>query len=99
MEEQLSGGIWAVHEAEKKNKLQQAEEYRLRGWKNVTIRPHDLRHSFCEWCITNGIDLKTVSAWMGHSDQKMIMQVYDHVTVIRELNAAQKLNALFQQAE
>ncbi len=83
----------------KKNKLKQAEEYRLRGWKSVTIRPHDLRHSSCEWCITNGIDLKTVSAWMGHSDQKMIMQVYDHVTVIRELNAAKKLNALFQLSE
>ncbi|MBQ6479587.1 MAG: site-specific integrase [Anaerolineaceae bacterium] len=79
----------------KKKRPDQAEQYRLRGWKNVNIRPHDLRHSFCEWCITNGVDPKTVSSWMGHSDQKMIMQVYDHVTNERETKAVEKLNALF----
>lgn len=85
----------------KKNprKQEQAEQYRLRGWKSVNIRPHDLRHSFCEWCITNGVDLKTVCSWMGHSDQKMIMTVYDHVTAKRELNAAEKLNCLFREGE
>ncbi len=61
-----------------------------------SIRPHDLRHSFCEWCITNGVDPKTVSGWMGHSDQKMIMQVYDHVTNERETKAIEKLNTLFK---
>ncbi len=80
----------------KAKKPDQAEEYRLRGWKEVNIRPHDLRHSFCEWCITNGVDPKTVSSWMGHSDQKMIMQVYDHVTSERETKAAEKLNSLFK---
>ena len=79
----------------KKKKPLQAEEYRLTGWKSVNIRPHDLRHSFCEWCITNGIDPKTVSRWMGHSDQRMIMQVYDHVTTERETKAVEKLNSLF----
>ncbi len=79
----------------KKKRPDQAEQYRLRGWKSVSIRPHDLRHSFCEWCITNGVDPKTVASWMGHSDQKMIMQVYDHVTNEREKKAAEKLNALF----
>lgn len=79
----------------KKKRPDQAEQYRLRGWKDVTIRPHDLRHSFCEWCITNGIDPKTVSTWMGHTDQKMIMQIYDHVTSGREMKAIEKLNALF----
>ena len=76
-------------------KADEAEEYRLQGWKSIDIRPHDLRHSFCEWCITNGIDVKTVSNWMGHSDQKMIMRVYDHVTEKREMSAAEKLNKLF----
>ena len=61
------------------------------------IRPHDLRHSFCEWCISNGMDLKTVCSWMGHSDQKMIMTVYDHVTATRELKAVEKLNKIFQE--
>lgn len=80
----------------KKRKPDQAEQYRLIGWKNVNIRPHDLRHSFCEWCISNGIDPKTVSSWMGHSDTKMIMKIYDHVTKERETKAVEKLNSLFQ---
>ncbi len=80
----------------KKRRPDQAEQYRLIGWKSVNIRPHDLRHSFCEWCITNGIDPKTVSSWMGHADQKMIMQVYDHVTNERETKAIEKLNGLFE---
>ncbi len=32
---------------------------------------------------------------MGHTDQKMIMQIYDHVTSERETKAIEKLNALF----
>ena len=81
----------------KQKKPDQAEEYRLRDWKHVTFRPHDLRHSFCEWCITNGVDPKTVSNWMGHTDQKMIMQIYDHVTNERETKAVGKLNSLFEE--
>ena len=81
----------------KRRRPDQAEKYRLIGWKSVNIRPHDLRHSFCEWCITNGVDVKTVSNWMGHADQKMIMQVYDHVTNERETKSVEKLNALFDE--
>ena len=42
------------------------------------------------------MDPKTVSSWMGHSDQKMIMQVYDHVTNEREKKAVEKLNDIFK---
>ena len=45
---------------------------------------------------TEGVDPKTVSSWMGHSDQKMIMQVYDHVTNEREKKAVEKLNDIFK---
>ena len=85
----------------KKNKRTagDAEEYRLTGWKDIKIRPHDLRHSFCEWCITNGIDLKTVSMWMGHSDHQMVMRIYDHVMSKRETNAVNQLNNLFSNIE
>lgn len=70
-----------------------AESYRLMGWRDVNIRPHDLRHSFCEYCITAGVDLKTVMKWMGHSDQRMIMEIYDHVMAKRETAAIEKMNS------
>lgn len=32
---------------------------------------------------------------MGHTNQKMIMRIYDHVTNERETRAIKKLNGLF----
>lgn len=83
---------YATYEQLKRTKPKQAEEYRLIGWRSVTIRPHDLRHSFCEWALTAGVDLKTVIAWMGHTDERMVMRIYDHLTDKREAAAVSLLN-------
>ena len=83
---------WANYEKLKRTKPKQAEEYRLMGWRSVSIRPHDLRHSFCEWSLTNGVDLKTVISWMGHTDERMVMRIYDHLSDKRESAAVALLN-------
>ena len=83
---------WTTYEKLLRTKPKQAEEYRLMGWRSVTIRPHDLRHSFCEWAITNGVDPKTLMKWMGHTDERMIMKIYDHVLSKREDAAVALLN-------
>lgn len=83
---------WAKYENLKRTKPKQAEDYRLMGWRSVTIRPHDLRHSFCEWAITNGVGPKTLMKWMGHTDERMIMKIYDHVMAKREEAAVALLN-------
>lgn len=75
---------WAKYEKLLRKDSKAAEQYRLMGWKSVSIRPHDLRHSFCEWAITCGVDPKTLMKWMGHCDERMIMKIYDHVTSKRE---------------
>ena len=49
-------------------------------WRSVTLRPYDLRHSFCTWCRDAGVDPHVLQVWMGHSDISMIMKVYDHVS-------------------
>ncbi len=49
----------------------------------VSIRPHDLRHSYCTMLRDAGIDLKVAMLWMGHTDNKMILRIYDHVTPSR----------------
>lgn len=85
---------WAKYEKLKRTKPKLAEEYRLIGWQDVTIRPHDLRHSFCEWAITNGVGPKTLMNWMGHTDERMIMKIYDHVTSRREDAAIALLNSV-----
>ena len=83
---------WEKYQELLQKNAQQAEDYRLMGWKSVTIRPHDLRHSFCEWAISNGVDPKTLMKWMGHCDERMIMRIYDHVMSKREDAAIAMLN-------
>ena len=65
----------------------EAEIYRLRGWKSVNIRPHDLRHTFVTMCRDKGVDLHVCMKWCGHSSEKMILRIYDHVSTQREQNA------------
>lgn len=69
---------WEKYLKLKKKDPNKAEEYRLKDWKEVTIRPHDLRHSYCTMLRNNGVDIKLAILWMGHADEKMILRIYDH---------------------
>lgn len=60
-------------------------------WQPVTIRAHDLRHSYCTMLYDAGIDLKTAMLWMGHADQSMTMQIYTHLTEQRRTEAENTL--------
>ncbi len=69
-------------------------------WQNVTVRPYDLRHSYCAAARDAGVDPHTLRIWMGHSDISMIMRVYDHVSDERIEQEAKKLkNANFGASE
>ena len=41
---------------------------------NISCRFHDLRHNFATHAIENGVDIKTISEILGHSDIKMTMR-------------------------
>lgn len=44
------------------------------------ITHHDLRHLFATRCIESGVDIPTVSRWLGHSDGgALAMRVYGHL--------------------
>lgn len=65
-------------------------------WQSVTVRPYDLRHSFCTWCRDGGdtgagVDMHVLQIWMGHSDISMIAKIYDHVSEERIAKEAEKL--------
>lgn len=53
----------------------------------VSIRPHDLRHTYCTMLRDSGVDMHQAMIWMGHADEKMILRVYDHVTDSRTQNS------------
>jgi hypothetical protein len=44
------------------------------------ITHHDLRHLFASHCIESGVDIPTVSRWLGHVDGgALCMKVYGHL--------------------
>ena len=80
-----------VMELKAKGKEKEAEALRLSGWKRFTVRPHDLRHSFCTMLRDAGVDMKQAIEWMGHSDEKMILKIYDHVSERRTAESVKKV--------
>lgn len=74
-----------------KQQKELAKEGKLPDWIPFTVRPYDLRHSFCCMCRDNGVELKTCIQWMGHSDSQMILKVYDSVSDKRNETEAEKL--------
>ena len=62
----------------------------------VRFRPHDLRHTYCTMLRDAGIDMHQAMIWLGHSDEKMILRVYDHIT---EKRTAQSIKIANKYAE
>jgi len=56
------------------------------------ITHHDLRHLFATRCIESGVDIPTVSRWLGHKDGgALAMRVYGHRRDSQLVNMAQKV--------
>lgn len=77
-------------------KKDEAEALRLQGWKSFSVRPHDLRHSFCTMCRDAGVDIKQTMAWMGHSDINMILKIYDHPGAKRATDSIEKVENMIK---
>ena len=61
-------------------------------------RIHDLRHSFISNAILNGIDIVTVSRYVGHSNIEMTLNRYSHLLKDSEKRMIEKLNNLYENA-
>lgn len=56
----------------------------------MNIRTNDFRHTFCSMCCDAYVPIEVLMLWMGHSDEKMIRKIYDHITNKRKSEAIQK---------
>jgi integrase len=62
------------------------------GVKMARITHHDLRHLFATLCIESGVDIPTVSRWLGHKDGgALAMKVYGHLRDQHSVAMAQKV--------
>lgn len=63
---------------------------RVIGVKKMTH--HDLRHLFATTCIESGVDIPTVSGWLGHVDGgALAMSTYGHIRPSHSWEAAKKV--------
>ena len=58
------------------------------------IRFHDLRHSFATLSLEQGMDIKTVSHMLGHTDAGFTMNTYMHVTDNMQQSVADTMGTL-----
>ena len=57
------------------------------------LRNHDLRHYFASVCIASGVDIPTVSRWLGHADGgALAMKTYGHLLKDHSRAAAKKVD-------
>ena len=85
--ESADGKVFRVNEAQK------AIDNAARKLGIPRITHHDLRHLFATVGIEAGIDIPTVSRWLGHKDGgTLAMKTYGHLRREHSLAAAQKVS-------
>jgi len=55
------------------------------------IRFHDLRHSCASLLLANGVPLKQIQDWLGHSDFSTTTNIYAHLDYSSKLSSAQAM--------
>ena len=60
------------------------------------IRFHDLRHTFATHATKGGVDAKTLSGLLGHTDASFTLDTYTHVTSDMQKNASAIVGRMMQ---
>lgn len=63
------------------------------------IRFHDLRHTFATTALEHGMDIKTLSAIIGHVSSATTLDIYSHITDDMQVRAANKIEKRFAKNE
>ena len=56
-----------------------------------TMRFHDLRHSCASLLLANGVPLKHIQEWLGHSDFTTTANIYAHLDYSSKITSAQAM--------
>lgn len=55
------------------------------------VRFHDLRHSYASLLLANGVPMKQIQEWLGHSDFSTTANIYAHLDFNSKLSSAEAL--------
>ena len=57
------------------------------------IRFHDLRHSCASLMLANGVPMKHIQEWLGHSDFSTTANIYSHLDYQAKISSAEAMSA------
>jgi len=64
------------------------------------LRFHDLRHSCASLLLANGVPMKAIQEWLGHSTFQVTADFYSHLDYQSRISSAEVIaNALGGEAE
>ncbi len=63
------------------------------------IRFHDLRHTCASLLLSNGIPLKQIQIWLGHSTFSTTADIYAHLDFSAQEQSAAAMNGMFRRGE
>ena len=76
-----------------------AEALELKGTRGTRPTFHDLRHTFATMAVAAHVDIKAISASMGHSNAAMTLNIYADATAEGKQRAAQTMQAVLSGGE
>lgn len=63
------------------------------------IRFHDLRHSCASLLLANGVSLKEIQEWLGHSDIATTADIYSHLDFKSKISSANLMDGVLNLPE
>jgi integrase len=90
-----AGVFRSVEERDQSGKLVRVRYFDLSGRPIKRWGWHNSRHSLASWLVSNGVDVKTVSSMLRHSNVKTTLGIYSHAVDSNRLAAQEQfLNTL-----
>lgn len=63
------------------------------------IRFHDLRHSCASLLLANGVSIKEIQEWLGHSDIATTANIYSHLDYSSKISSANVMDSVLKMPE
>ena len=82
---------WGIRPADRRSRFIQRFPKYIAKHGMPKMRFHDLRHSCASLLLANGVPLKQIQEWLGHSDFSTTANIYAHLDYRSKISSAQAM--------